>query len=88
MVELSGKNKGRAITKLAARLAAAPEGSETAGAWEGSPAEAVCTLQRQLEAQAAAECPRCGEMVIKLLDKPLLHDHEDEAASWAIDVVS
>ena len=87
-MELSGKNKGRAIAKLAARLAATSEGSETAAAYEGSAAEAVSTLQRQLEAQAAAECPRCGEMVIKLLDKPLLHDHEDEAASWAIDVIS
>mmetsp|Transcript_23999 Transcript_23999/g.66689 ORF Transcript_23999/g.66689 Transcript_23999/m.66689 type:complete len:1007 (-) Transcript_23999:341-3361(-) len=84
VAQLVGPTKGAALRGVAARLAAVVEGATTAAAWEGQPPESVATLLRQLEAQAASECPRCGEIVVRLLDIPLVQDAEAEVASWAI----
>lgn len=84
MAELVGTSKANVAGRLAARLAAAPSGSATSPAGQGQEVESVQGLLRQLERHIGAECPRCGEMVVKMIDRPLVTEGEEEAASWAI----
>jgi len=83
--ELVGESKRLRIRQLMERLAATPTGAETAAANNGlAPRDAVVSVLQQLEDLIAAECPRCGEVVIRLLEKPLIQDGEEEIASWAV----
>ena len=52
----------------------------------GQPQVDVKTLQRQLDAEIAAECPRNGEIVLRLIDQPFIDQdlHRREIQSWSI----
>uniref|UniRef100_A0A7S1SRU6 Pep3/Vps18 RING C-terminal domain-containing protein n=1 Tax=Tetraselmis chuii TaxID=63592 RepID=A0A7S1SRU6_9CHLO len=82
--DLHGAAKREVISSLASRMMALEPTAATAPATGKQPAEAVLTLRRQLDDLIAAECPRCGESVIKLIDKPLVEPGDAEVASWAI----
>ena len=73
------------ILRLAARLASVPEGGATAPASDGEPAAPVVDLRRQLEDEVGVDDPFCGEIVARLISKPLvLPEEADAAASWAL----
>ena len=52
----------------------------------GQPSVDVKTLQKQLDAEIAAECPRNGEIVLRLIDQPFIDPdlHRREIQSWSI----
>jgi len=79
--ELQGAAKGDRISRLAAQLMAAEPGAATAPAADG---ESAAALRRQLDELVATECPRCGEGVVRLIDKPLIEAGDAEVEGWSI----
>ena len=63
-----------------------PEGEEMAPARDGDPEEAVSSLQRKLEEEVASECPRNGEIAIRMIEMAFIDAKKDkeELGSWAI----
>eukprot|EP00210_Caulerpa_lentillifera_P005686 g5438.t1 len=85
-LELSGQLKQTKIISLITRLASVKDGEEFAPDTSGEAPVHVKTLQRQLDAEIGTECPRNGEMVVRMIEKPFIsiETSAKEIHSWAI----
>ncbi|CAD7699110.1 unnamed protein product [Ostreobium quekettii] len=88
VLELVGPRKQERVQKLMTRLSKVAEGADKAPPMDGDPEASVLSLQRELEEEIASECPRNGEIVIRMIGKPFVDAQKDkeELESWSIRV--
>ncbi|GMH42479.1 hypothetical protein BSKO_10398 [Bryopsis sp. KO-2023] len=86
VLDLVGERKKARILELMGQLAETPQGSTMISESDKGGPIPVERVQKQLELEVGAECPRNGEIVIRMIEKPFidpLHDKE-EMSGWRI----